>query len=86
MRVEGLNSGWQTGTRMKITWLAFNLWDGNTFESIEDYEEDKVSSKYAVDEIFCCSYAPYFYEAIKLRYPEYCVIRQKALWGKTVML
>ena len=23
------------------------------------------------DNLFCCEFAPYFYEAVKLRYPEY---------------
>jgi hypothetical protein len=41
------------------------------YDSQEDYEENKISYRYGVDEIFCCGYAPYFYEAIKLRYPEY---------------
>lgn len=70
--IEGLKAGWQTGTSKKITRLAFNLWNGNTFDSDKDFEDDKVSAKYAVDEIFCCGLAPYFYEAIRLRYPEYC--------------
>jgi len=29
--------------------------------------------EYAVDEIFCCGYAPLFWQAIKIRYPEYCM-------------
>ena len=39
--------------------------------SFGDIENEKVSDKYNVSEIFCCSYAPYFYEGIKIRYPEY---------------
>jgi hypothetical protein len=54
----------------------FNLWngycsDGETYTDADGYESDLPSRMYAVDEIFCCGYAPYFYEAIKLRYPEY---------------
>ena len=26
----------------------------------------------AVEDLFCCGYARYFWEAIKIRYPEYC--------------
>jgi hypothetical protein len=70
--LDGLKCGWQTGTSMKITRLAFNLWNGMTCDSHDDFKDSKISSYYAVDEIFCCGYAPYFYEAIKLRYPEYC--------------
>ncbi|WP_270444902.1 DUF6075 family protein, partial [Blautia intestinalis] len=25
-----------------------------------------------VEDLFCCGYARYFWEAIKIRYPEYC--------------
>lgn len=31
----------------------------------------KSSRYYTPDEIFCCSYAPYYWQAIQLRYPEY---------------
>ena len=27
---------------------------------------------YTVEDLFCCGYARYFWEAIKIRYPEYC--------------
>ena len=30
-----------------------------------------LSANYNVSEIFSCSYAPYFYEAIRIRFPEY---------------
>jgi hypothetical protein len=68
---EGLNKGWQTGTSMKVTRLAFNLFNGTVYDSESDNENEKVSKYYSVEEIFCCGLAPYFYEAIKLRYPEY---------------
>jgi hypothetical protein len=70
---DGLKKGWQTGTSMKVTRLAFNLFNGAVSDSDEDFENNKVSTYYAVDEIFCCGLAPYFYQAIKLRYPEYCL-------------
>ena len=41
------------------------------YDSEEDLEKGHISSSYAPSEIFCCSYAPYFWEAIKIRYPEY---------------
>lgn len=59
---DAFRHGWQTGTSMKTTRLAFNLW-----VSYID-EEAKYSG---VDAIFCCGYAPYYVEAIKLRFPEY---------------
>lgn len=71
IEIDGLNSGWQTGTTKKVTRLAFNLYNGMVHDCDADFEINKVSQYYSVDEIFCCSLAPYFFEAIKLRYPEY---------------
>ena len=64
IKPDGLLEGWQTGGTVRITRLAFNLWNGYMKPG-----EEWLSSPY---EMFGCSYAPYFYEAIKLRYPEYC--------------
>lgn len=74
---KGLYCSWQTGTSKKTTRLAFNLWngchaDGETYKCKDGYETDLPSRYYAVDEIFNCSYAPYYWQAIKLRYPLYC--------------
>lgn len=73
---EGLNKAWQTGTSKKTIRLAFNLWNGCTSDGEEytdenGYTSDLPSRYYAPDEIFCCSYAPYYWEAIKIRYPLY---------------
>jgi hypothetical protein len=61
---EGLSEGWQTGGTRRLCLLAFNLWNGWT----EDGNE-KLSTPY---ELFDCEFAPYFFQAIQLRYPEYC--------------
>lgn len=75
VRIEGLHASWQTGTSLKICRLAFNLWNGHCYEQGQSLgEENKVSDCFAIDNIFCCSYAEYFFEAIRLRYPEYCKI------------
>ena len=71
MSVEGLAAGWQTGTTKKITRLAYNLWNSCMYDSQEDYEAGKVSVHYGVDDIFCTGLAPYFVQAIQIRYPEY---------------
>jgi|LSQX01.3.fsa_nt_gb hypothetical protein len=68
---DALQKGWQTGTSRKVTRLAFNLFDGMAYDSEEDFSNSNISKYYVVDEIFCCGLAPYFWEAIKLRYPEY---------------
>lgn len=75
IRPECLWEGWQTSGSEKIVRMAFNLYCNGTptvFE-IEDAEEMRQESKYyTVDNLFCCSYAKYFWEAVKIRYPEYC--------------
>lgn len=44
--------------------------------SVDDYKEHEKqmmeSRQYSVEELFCSGYARFFWEAIKLRYPEYC--------------
>ena len=68
---SGVFKGWQTSSTLKTTRLMFNLWNGWAYE--EDYDidgsYDTLSPHYCVDEIFNNrQYAPYFYEAIRIRY------------------
>ena len=74
---DAINTSWQTGTSAKVVRMAFSLWNRNMYDSDEDRINGKVSSAYNPSEIFCCSYAPYFYEGIKLRYPEYAQNKEK---------
>lgn len=71
INIDAINSSWQTGTSEKVTRMAFSLWNGCMYDNQEDARNRKMSSFYNPSEIFSCSYAPYFYEGIKLRYPEY---------------
>ena len=84
IKPECIYEPWQTGTSKKTTRLLFNLWNGKykdierRFDDDEEMDEDEEqkriaysSTYYTPDEIFCCSYAPYFWQAIQLRYPEY---------------
>lgn len=70
IKVDGLQHGWQTSGSKKVTRLAFNLWNGCTYDSEEDFDAGRHSPYYAVDEIFCCGYQPYFMQAVRLRFPE----------------
>jgi hypothetical protein len=68
-----IRAAWQTGSSLKVTRLAFQLFTDSTPSAfldpcIPDFDE---RGRYSVSDIFCCGYAPYFVEAIKLRYPEY---------------
>lgn len=65
-----ISKAWQTSTSKRTTRLAFNLWNGSASDITSDGEEIN-SNLYAVDEIFDCSYAPYYWQAIQIRYPQY---------------
>lgn len=68
IKPEGLDKGWQTGSSRKATRLMFNLWNGCHKDVVAENPEE-TSGYYAVDEIFCnAEYAPYFYEAIRIRF------------------
>lgn len=72
LKENPLNHAWQTGTSRKTTALAYNLYTDSTLW----YDEDTSlfgSRSYicSVSDIMCCEYAPYYFEAIKIRYPEY---------------
>lgn len=70
IKPECLNKPWQTSTSRKTTRLMYNLWNGYNSEG-EPLEEEQPSTNYTPEHIFACSYAPYYWQAIKLRYPEY---------------
>lgn len=72
VNINSIQKGWQTSTSLKVTRMALNLWNHSiVYDSETDIENEQISSYYAPSEIFCCSYAPYFWEGIKIRYPEY---------------
>ena len=71
---------WAASGSLKVVRMAFNLYCNST-PSVWDYEdaEEQVNEcrQYTVEDIFCCAYAPYFWQAIQIRYPEYVVYNQK---------
>ena len=74
IKTECLHEKWQTSGSVRVVRLAFNLYNGGLpSDSTENGQEDCIeeSKLYSVNEIFCCDYAPYFWEAVKIRYPEY---------------
>lgn len=64
IKLDALEKGWQTSGSSKVCLLAFNLWNG--FVASND---EQSSTPY---ELFNCEFAPYFYEALKLKYPQSC--------------
>ena len=86
VKTECLQEGWQTSGSIKVVRMAFNLYCNGT-PSVNDYSdaEEQISEckQYTVEELFCCAYAPYFWQAIQIRYPEYAVYNKNlyALFG-----
>ena len=75
VKTECLHEGWQTSGSLKIVRMAFNLYCNGTpsvYDSEDADEQLRECQRYSVEDIFCCGYAKYFWEAIKVRYPEYC--------------
>ena len=79
IKPESLHQGWQTSGSVRVVRLAFNLYTDGT-PSVDDYkrkdEQIRECQEYSVSDIFCCGYAMYFWQGIKLRYPEYCQKRK----------
>lgn len=80
---EGVNEGWQTSSSLRVTRLIYNLWNGYCYDESDD-EDLPVSSDYTVSEIFYDSDARYYFEAVKLRYPE--MFRRETLEERTVQI
>ena len=74
VKVECLEEGWITSSSAKVIRMAFNLFCGGipSAYALKGDKKVKECQRYTVDELFCCGYAIYFWEAIKVRYPEYC--------------
>ena len=75
VKTECLYEGWQPSGSMKIVRMAFNLYCNGT-PSVLDIKDAEAQLEecqcYTVEDLFCCGYARYFWEAVKIRYPEYC--------------
>lgn len=86
VKTECLQEGWQTSGSRKVIRMAFNLYCNGT-PSVNDYKdvEEQLNecNRYTVEDLFCCAYAPYFWQAIQIRYPEYATYNRKlyALFG-----
>lgn len=74
VRTMCLREGWQTSGSEKVVRMAFNLYC-NSAPSVSDYQDAKEQLEeyrhYTAEELFSCAYAPYFWQAVQIRYPEY---------------
>lgn len=80
VKSECLQEGWQTSGSKKIVRMAFNLYCNGTPSVDEDTTTDEQlyeCRQYSVEELFCCEYALYFWQAVQIRYPEYTSCNRK---------
>lgn len=81
VRPECLQASWQTSGSMKVVRMAFNLYCNGTPSVDEDTDEIewqlRECKQYTVEELFCCAYAPFFWQAIQIQYPEYTYYDRK---------
>lgn len=82
------NTALRASNSLKIVRLAFNLYtDGVPTVEEDDSHEEQLDEcrQYCVSDLFCCSYAKFFWQAIGLRYPEYVNYRsmQEILYGQS---
>ena len=70
---DSINRDWQTGTSSKTTRLIFNLYNYSIHEDTSSEGEPVEGSGYSYTPavIFASSYASYYVQALKLRYPDY---------------
>lgn len=62
--IDGLDKEWQTSGSRDVTLFAFNLWNNFILE-----DNSKETTPY---NLFASENAPYFIEALKVKYPDYC--------------
>ena len=74
VKPECLGEGWITSGSARVVRMAFNHFCNGTpsVYALEGEEQVRECQRYTVEDLFCCEYAVYFLEAIKVRYPEYC--------------
>lgn len=84
---DAVHKGWQTSGSLRATRIAFNLYANSVPEDYEESDETleavikeaNTISKYTVEKIFDSPYAPFFWQAIQLRYPEFAVYKKDPL-------
>lgn len=67
MPASGLDYQWQCKDN------SYGIQHCNSTPSADDYEdlEEQLEecSQYTVEDLFCCEYAKYFWQAVRIRYP-----------------
>lgn len=69
IRFEGLSAPWQSSGTIKVTRLAYNLYNGFSGDTGDGTKEN--ADLYTPYELFDSELLMYMFEGIKLRYPEH---------------
>ena len=76
IKPECLKEGWITSGSQMVIYLAFHLYT-DTMPTVRERsrKQDQIREcrRYSVSDIFACNYARYFWAAVQIRYPEYCM-------------
>lgn len=71
-KFDAVRKGWQTSTGVKVTRLAFNLYNGYDGKGKADSHD-----QYTPYELFADGLMEFMFEAVRIRYPEYTAARQE---------
>lgn len=76
VKTECLHEGWQTSGSVKVVRMV-------STPSVDDYKDAEKQlnecRQYSAEELFCCAYAPFFWQAIQIRYPEYATYNRDCM-------
>lgn len=67
IKPDCLGAAWQTSGSLRVVRAAFNLYTDGIPQ-----EDSRHREAYSISDLFDCGYAVYFWQGIRLRYPEYC--------------
>lgn len=73
------DNDWITGSTAKIIRFAYNMYNYNICTDIDHEGEHLIDTSgcYTPAALFACSYAPYFIQALKIRYPDYFMYTER---------
>lgn len=84
-----LNRCWLTSSSGRVIRMAFNLYSGGAPSIYKYSKKDEQLSEilmYMPDRLFCTGDAPYFWQAIKIRFPEYIGTEPYSQWESLLEL
>jgi len=73
IKVDALNHPWVTSDDARAIRFGFGLFSDNlpTVDACSSNRRLREERRYNAADLFCCRLVPFFYEAVKIRYPEY---------------